>query len=227
MNTVQQSEDSSFVRLAARLCLIGAGVGVVSALVTGFVPPAVADDRYSYPYTPKGFVLAQLVFLLNHVLLLVGILGLSRSGAAGRGGLGRSGLRIAIAGMVLLSLCEVRALTLLNVGFPSPPTDFLDIFFGTASMMIGAGLVMAGVSVARAGRWTGWRRFTPFACGAAVFVVLMPALFGPFLAGRLAIGTWMLLFAALAVAMRAETTGRTPAGAAGPLAGRRLLATRP
>lgn len=213
MNTVPQSEHASFVRLAARLCLIGAVVGVVSALVTGFVPPAVADDRYSYPYTPKGFVVAQLVFLSNHVLLLIGILGLARSGAAGPGGLGRSGLRIAVAGMGLLSLCEVRALTLLNVGFPSPPTDFLDIFFGIASMMIGAGLVMAGVSVARAGRWTGWHRFTPLACGAAVFVIVMPALFGPFLAGRLAIGTWMLLFAALAVAMRAETTGPPPAGA--------------
>lgn len=207
MNTAQQSEDSSFVRLAARLCLIGAVIGVVSALVTGFVPPAVADDRYSYPYTPKGFVVAQLVFLLNHVLLLVGILGLSRSGAAGPGRLGRSGLRIAVAGMGLLSLCEIRALTLLNVGYPSPPTDFLDIFFGVASMMIGAGLVLAGVSVARAGRWTGWRRFTPLACGVAVFVIVMPAIFGPFLAGRLAIGTWMLLFVALALAMRAETTG--------------------
>lgn len=213
MITPQQSEDSSFVRFAARLCLVGAVLGVVSALVTGFVPPAVADDRYSYPYTPKGFVAAQSAYFLNHVLLLVGILGLSRSGAAGTGRLARNGLRMAVAGMGLLSVCEIRALTLLNVGFPSPPTDFLDIFFGIASIMIGVGLVMAGASVARAGKWTGWQRFTPLACGAAMFLIVMPALFGPFLAGRLAIGVWMLLFAALALAMLAETADQPPAGA--------------
>lgn len=34
-----------------------------------------------------------------------------------------------------------------------------------------------------------------------MFVVLLPGLFGPFWAGRVAIGVWMLLFAALGVAL--------------------------
>lgn len=183
------------------LCLIGALIGVISALVTAFIPPAVSLDRYSYPYTPSGFVMAQLVFLLNHLLLLVGIIGLARSGAVGRSVVGRVGSGIAAAGMGVLSLCEVRALTLLNVAYPSPPTDLLDAFFGIASMLIGLGLVMAGVPVVRAKTWHGWQRFTPLACGAAVFVILMPALFGGFLAGRLAIGFWMLLFGGLGCAL--------------------------
>ncbi len=189
------------------LCLIGAIIGVISALVTAFIPPAVSLDRYSYPYTPSGFVIAQLVFLLNHLLLLVGIIGLARSGAAGRSVVGRVGSGIAAAGMGVLSLCEVRALTLLNVAYPSPPTDLLDGFFGIASMLIGLGLVMAGVAVVRAKTWTGWHRFTPLACGASVFVILMPALFGGFLAGRLAIGFWMLLFGGLGCALLRPNLG--------------------
>ncbi|MBW3556540.1 MAG: hypothetical protein KY454_06335 [Actinobacteria bacterium] len=192
------------MRRAGLLCLVGAIIGVLSALVTGFIPPAVTLDRYSYPYTPSGFVVAQFVFLLNHVLLLVGIVGLARSGAAGPGLAGRAGSAIAVAGMGLLSLCEVRALTLLNVAFPSPPTDVLDVFFGVASILIGIGLVMAGASVVRARTWTGWHRFMPLACGAAVFVIVIPGIFGPFLAGRLAIGFWMLMFAGLGLALLGE-----------------------
>lgn len=72
----------SFVKTAGLLCLVGAVIGVISALVTAFIPPAVSFDRFSYPYTPTGFLLAQFIFMFNHVLLLVGILGLARSGAA-------------------------------------------------------------------------------------------------------------------------------------------------
>jgi hypothetical protein len=68
-------------------------------VVTAFIPPAVSFDRFSYPYTPTGFLLAQFVFTSNHVLLLVGILGLARSGAAGSGLLGRVGLWISLVGM--------------------------------------------------------------------------------------------------------------------------------
>lgn len=188
-------------RLAGLACLAGAIIGVLSALVTAFIPPAVPIDRYSYPYSPSGFVVAQLVFLLNHLLLLAGIVGLARSGAAGRNRSARAGSGIAIAGMGLLSLCEVRALTLVNVAYPSPPTDLLDVFFGVASMLIGIGLVMAGVPVIRAGIWVGWQRFIPLACGGAVFLIVLPGIFGGFLAGRLAIGTWMLLFAGLGSAL--------------------------
>lgn len=194
-------ERPAFVGRAGLLCLGGSVIGVVSALVTAFIPPAVSIDRYSYPYSASGFVVAQLVFLLNHLLLLAGIIGLARSGAVGRSAAGRVGSGIAAAGMVVLSLCEVRALTLLNVAYPSPPTDVLDVFFGISSMLIGLGLVMAGVAVVRARRWAGWQRFAPLACGAAVFVIVMPALFGSFLAGRFAIGFWMLLFGGLGAAL--------------------------
>jgi ABC-type antimicrobial peptide transport system permease subunit len=70
---------SSFVKMAGLLCLVGAIIGLVSALVTAFIPPAVSFDRFSYPYTPTGFLFAHFVFMSNHVLLLVGIYSASPS----------------------------------------------------------------------------------------------------------------------------------------------------
>jgi hypothetical protein len=199
---------SSFVKTAGLLCLVGAVIGVISGLVTAFIPPAVSSDWYSYPYTPTGFLVAQVVFILNHVLLLVGILGLARSGAAGTGLLGRVGLWISVLGMATLTVCEVGAMTLATSPYPSPRTDFMDMSYGVASILIGLGLVLAGVAVVRAGEWTGWHRFVALICGVAVFVIVIPGVFGPFLAGRLALVVWMLMFAALGWAL--YTRARIP-----------------
>lgn len=109
---------SSFVKTAGLLSLVGAIIGAIGGLVTGFLPPSVSSDWYSYPYTPAGFVVAQFVFILNHLLLLVGMLGLIRSGAAGRGLLGRVGLWISVVGWATLTLCEVRAMTLGRIAVP-------------------------------------------------------------------------------------------------------------
>ncbi len=199
---------SSFVKTAGLLCLVGAVIGAIGGIVTGFIPPAVSSDWYSYPYTPTGFRVAQLVFMSNHVLLLVGILGLARSGAAGNGLLGRVGLWISVVGMAALTLCEVGAITLATSPYPTPRTDLMDMSFGVASILIGVGLVPAGVAVAKARGWVGWRRFVVLTCGVAVFVIVIPGVFGPFLAGRLVLAIWMLMFAALGLAL--YTHARVP-----------------
>ncbi|MDQ3398372.1 MAG: hypothetical protein M3511_11515, partial [Deinococcota bacterium] len=55
----------------------------------------------------------------------------------------------------------------------------------------------------------GWHRFIPLICGVAVFVIVIPGVFGPFLAGRLVLAAWMLMFAALGWAL--YTQARVPA----------------
>ena len=192
---------ASFVRRAGLLCLVGGVIGVVSGIVMAFIPPAVSPDLYSYPFSPAGFLVAQYVFMSNHVLLLVGILGLARSGVAGTGLLGRVGLWISVAGMAALTLCEVAAMTLATSPYPSPGTDFMDMAYGVTSILIGVGLTLAGVAVVRAGEWAGWRRFVVLVCGVAVFVIVIPGVFGPFLAGRLVLAAWMLMFTALGWAL--------------------------
>jgi len=206
---------SSFVKTAGLLCFVGAIMGAIGGIITGFIPPSVSSNWYSYPYTPAGFLVAQFVFILNHLLLLVGMLGLVRSGAAGRGLLGHVGLWISAVGWATLTLCEVRAMTLATSPYPSPETDFLDIWFGVASILIGISLTLAGVAVARAGEWAGWRRFVVLICGVAVFIIVIPGVFGPFLAGRLVLTVWMLMLAALGWALyadaRAPEVGPDPA----------------
>ena len=45
-------------------------------------------------------------------------------------------------------------------------------------------------------------RWLPLALGVYVFVVLIPAVFGPMVAGRIAIGVWLLGYAGLGLAIR-------------------------
>jgi hypothetical protein len=95
-----------------------------------------------------------------------------------------------------------------HIVVPGPGTSVLDTSFGVASILIGVGLVLAGVAVVKAGEWTGWRRFVPLICGVAVFVIVIPGVFGSFLAGRLVLVVWMMMFAALGWAL--YTQGRVP-----------------
>ena len=44
---------------------------------------------------------------------------------------------------------------------------------------------------------TGWRRWLPLILGSYVFVPLLPAVFAPYVWGRIAISVWMLQFAGL------------------------------
>ena len=56
------------------------------------------------------------------------------------------------------------------------------------------------------------------ALGGYVFVVMFPAVFGPMVAGRVAIGVWLLGFAALGLAMRrtAQSSPASPASSVSP-----------
>jgi len=199
--TVATSTRPEFVRMTGRLCLAGALIGVAGGLVTAFIEPAVGPDRYSYPYTPTGLVLAELTFILNHLLLLIGVLGLARSGAAGQGWLGRVGLWTSMVALVALTLCEVATIALADSAQPTPRTDTLGMAYGVASILIGVGLVLAGIAVARTRLWTGWARHIVLTSGIAVFVIVIPGVFSTFLAGRLVLVIWMLMFAALGLAL--------------------------
>lgn len=124
----------------------------------------------------------------SHLLLLLGVFGLARSGAAGTTRWARGGLVLAAAGLAVLTLAEFVAMV-------SPPTA-VPMYFA-ASLAIAAGMIVAGIGVARANRWAGWRRFTPLASGLFVPLVLFPAFGLPGYAPHYAIalwgGCWLLL----------------------------------
>ena len=192
---------ASVLRISGRLCAGAGVVGAAAALFLVLVDPVVNEGRYSYPLSASGFAAIQVFFFVHHFGLLAGLYGLSRSGAAGTSRLGRWGSGGALVGMALLTVAELAAISGANSAYPSPRTDTLDALYGIASMVIGTTLIMAGVSVIRMGLWSGWRRAMPLLLGVYVFLPMTPAIFGPFVLARVAIGGWMLGFALLGLAV--------------------------
>jgi hypothetical protein len=74
-------------------------------------------------------------------------------------------------------------------------------------MIVVASLFGAAVAImARRPVLPGWGRWLAPALGAYVFVPMFLAVFGPMVLGRVAVGVWLLMFAALGVAlMRADS----------------------
>lgn len=198
----------SLVRRSGLVCLVAGILGAASGVFLSVYPGQVPDDRYSYPLTAAGFVAIQLWFGVHHLGLLAGIAAQGPADVLGSGKAGRWGVRLGVAGMALLALAEVLAVTARHevVG---EGTALLDTLYGVSTTVIGVGLVVAGLAVRRAGRWTGWRGNVVLVAGIWVFVPMIPALMGPFLAARLAITGWMLVFAGLGYALwRSEEVGQ-------------------
>ncbi len=106
-----------------------------------------------------------------------------------------------MAGMALLAVTELVAISGARSAYPSARTDLLDGLYGISSILIGVTLIMAGIAVIRMQRWQGWASAVPLLLGVYVFVPMIPALMGPHLLARLSIGGWMLGFAALGWAL--------------------------
>ncbi len=193
------AEDATVPRLG-RVCLWAGVLGAASGVVLAAAPAAVGDDRYSYPMTATAFVAAQCWFAVQHLGLWAGIVGLGRSRAQPP----RAAVRLAAAGMLLLAATELAAIGAATSATSGAGPDALGALYGVSTITVGVGLTWAGAAVARHRTWTGPRRWLPLVLGAWVFIPMLPALFGGFLAARLAIIGWMLLFALLGWALDRE-----------------------
>jgi hypothetical protein len=198
--TAPATTTTSSRALAGWIGAVGGLIGVASGLFTAFVSPAVSNDLYRYPYSPGAFAAVQVIFAINHLMLLVALLAIGRVRAA-RGALWRAGAAIGAFGLLLLTGCEIWALGLTHTAENGPGSGPLDTAYGVATLASGVGLILVGIAVVRAGRWRGWARWTPLALGVIVFVVVLPGVFGTFLEGRFAISFWMLVWTALGVAL--------------------------
>lgn len=106
-----------------------------------------------------------------------------------------------VVSMTLLAVQELVAITAAGAPYPSEQTGIVESVYGILSLLNGAALIIFGLAVIRARRWTGWRRLTVIGLGIYIIVPLAPAIFGPFVLARLAIAGWMLLFALLGWAL--------------------------
>ncbi len=155
------------------------------------------------PHQNPGSPIFGLISSLNatsHVLLLLGVAGLLRSGALGPSWLGRGGLMFTLAGLGVLIVAEVVSLI---------DPEFATILFSLATLAMVVGLIGAGVATLRDGRWTGWQRLTPLACGLFLALIVLPSFALPGYAANYAIGAWGGCWLLLGLAMRAPDSPQT------------------
>lgn len=182
-------------------CLTAGVLGAASGVFLAVVPADVSTERFSYPLDATAYAAIQAWFAVQHLGLLAGLLGLWATGVAGTGRAARIGHRLAVAGMVMLTAMELFAISAARADLDSTRVGLLNAGYGVASLLIGVGLVLTGIAVLRAGHWQRAERWLPLVMGVWVFVPMTPALAGPFVAARLAITGWMVLFALLGLVL--------------------------
>ncbi len=191
-------------RAAGLWCLAAALLGVVQAAVILGWPEQVSDDRYSYPFTPAWYVAAQASFAVQHLPLALGVVALAGTAAARASRAARLGLLAATVGLVLLAVVEVVAISAAHAAEDSSRGDLVSNSYAVPVLLTGTGLLVAGIAlVRRRAEWTGspLLPWLVLALGIYVFIPLTPAIAGSFVAGRLGIGGWMLLFAVFGAAL--------------------------
>lgn len=206
---------SHAVEARSRLHALGittvvAGIlGAASAIVIIAWPDQVSDQHYSYPFDATSYAAAQLWFAVQHVGLLAGLYGLARLAWSRSSWLTRTGLALTLVGMLGLTVCELFAISAAHALVDTSRANAVDNSYGVPMVVIGLGMVIAGLGLARQPVLAGAGRWLPLTMGGYVFVVMFPAVFGPLVAGRIAIGVWMLMFAALGASLVRADSGRS------------------
>jgi hypothetical protein len=205
MTTLTSSSTTSSIRpwvhTAGAWCLAAGLVGAAQAALVLAWPKQVSADRFSYPFSSTGFVVAQATFALQHVPLAIGVAALCALPAVRASRVARIGVIAAVVGMALLALLEVIAMSAYGVAEHSARGNLIENAYAVPVLLAGFGLTVAGIALLRRRRsaWAGvaWMPWLVLALGVYVFFPLSPAISGSFAAGRLGIGGWMLLYTAL------------------------------
>lgn len=203
--TTMSARHRSFVVRAGWICLWAGLLGAASGLYLAVIDPAVSSEQWSYPQSTGAFALTQTWFALQHLGLLVGLIGLGRSGALGEARWARRANNVAVAGMGALAVTELVAIWPADHAVDATLPVVLGGVYGLISTVLGVALTVAGAGVLRARAWTGWVRWVPLALGIWVFVPMFPAMALSFVGARLSISGWMVLFALLGWALVRST----------------------
>jgi len=196
-------EHTERIRVAGIACAIGGVLWVVNTLL-GVVDSAALRSSIT------TFRVWEAVFVLLQILLLIGVVGLARSGATGAGSLGPVGLGIAIFGRATFVLAEIHGFAIGSDDSPLLPLG---------ALTTGMGMVVVGFAAMRARRWSGWHRPMPLLAGLYPFIAMFPILAATGQPPELTIALWGVLWLLLGLAMRAEASA--PASMSlRPLAGR-------
>ncbi len=197
-----QTVGARTVARAGRWCFVAGLVGVAQGAVVLAWPDQVGDGRYSFPFTATWYVIAQATFFGQHLPLAVAVGALAGLPAVRGRRTARRALLAATVGLGLLALMELIAMSAATTANDSTLGTTISSLYGIPVLTTGVGLLVGGIVVLRRrilGRRLSW---TLVVLGAFVFVVLGPVLgTDSFVASRLAIMAWMLVFAVLGALM--------------------------
>jgi hypothetical protein len=182
--------------------MVVAGVaGAGSAVVILAWPDQVSDGHYSYPFDAGWYAVTQAFFAVQHLGLVAGVVGLTGLAWPSTTRAVRTGLVLTTAGLIGLTACELFAITAANALVDTGRANAVDNSYGIPMITIGLGMVIAGTGLARRPVLAGAGRWALLALGVYLFLVMFPAVFGPMVAGRIAIGIWMLMFTGLGLSL--------------------------
>jgi hypothetical protein len=138
---------NGFVRNAGLLTIFGSTLGIV--INTGEL--TVLTDTSSI-----GYLVAQVLLALAYGTVIIGLIGLARSGAIGGSASGAFGLKAALGGQALV--------------IPSQFIQHIDYDLSSAlgilaGLILGFGMLLVGVSVIQAQIWSAWRKYIPLFYG--------------------------------------------------------------
>jgi hypothetical protein len=200
--TAQPTYEDDLTR-RGRWCIAAALIGIGQGAAVLAWPHQVDNARFSFPLSTGWYVVAQGTFFLQHLPLIAAVGSLAALPAVRREKLARRALVAATAGLGLLALMELVAMSAATTANDSSLGTVIDSLYSVPVLTSGVGLLVAGIVLLRRralGRRLPW---TLLALGIFVFVGLVPAIAtDSFVGGRLAIMAWMLLFALLGWAMQ-------------------------
>jgi len=201
MTTAVATTSHSSASTASRLRVYGL-VGAVASLVGAVCAvaiiawdPMVDEDRFSYPFDATWYAIAQSFFVLQHLAMLPLFLGLLILERRHRSRAVRIGTWIALAAMIMLTVMEVVAISASNAAIDDTTGTLVGTLYSLPMLLLGIGPLVAGIGALRVGLFDGPARWLLLGLGVYVFVVMFPAVFGPMVAGRIAIGVWLLGYA--------------------------------
>ena len=144
-----ESRSGGRIRTLGLVCAVGGLLGAASVVPMLAVPPMVGPDRFSYPFSAGWHITAQVFFALQHLTLLAGVVGLAAYCSRYGSRLVRAGLVVAGLGVLTLVICEVLAATAAYEPSDSAWAMTVGSLYGVPMLLIGVGLVIAGLVIAR------------------------------------------------------------------------------
>ncbi len=159
--------DRDTVRRGAAVFIVGAAATALSgALVQFVVQPStnVPDDRWSYPWTGGAFVAVSLLYIVFHLLVVVGLVSFGRSGVMGTSRAAGTGVTLAVGGTLLLTAGEFASIPIRDALVDDTSAVAVGAIFGLGTVLSAIGLLVMGKATLSARIWQDWR-YTPLAAG--------------------------------------------------------------